>query len=165
MGTRETLLDMVGSWVGESLTHESRGFLEWEAKDDRSELRAPDSCQHPPNVFCHDGPEGSIEIQVSTIHGVKGETHAATLVLETYLNRKYDLRVLLPFLAGNGDREQLSKSPELRGHMKRVFVGMTRPTDLVCLALHEGHLSEGDLEALQAFGWQVDDLTVVEEKR
>ena len=31
--------------------------------------------------------EDDIEIEVSTVHSVKGETHAATLYLETFYNR------------------------------------------------------------------------------
>jgi hypothetical protein len=38
-----------------------------------------------------------IEVQMGSIHAVKGETHFATLVLETH-NHKHSLKSLLPWL-------------------------------------------------------------------
>lgn len=76
--------------------------------------------------------EGSeIEINVSTIHKAKGETHTATLVLETYKNG-YDINQLLPLLM-NGKRTGLIPKKKL------LYVGMTRPTHLLCLAVHKSH--------------------------
>ena len=36
------------------------------------------------------GDNGTIDIEVSTVHAVKGETHAATLYLETFYNRHHE---------------------------------------------------------------------------
>ena len=36
------------------------------------------------------GDSGTIDIEVSTVHAVKGETHAATLYLETFYNRHHE---------------------------------------------------------------------------
>ncbi len=38
-----------------------------------------------------------IEVQMGSIHAVKGETHFATLVLETH-NHKHSIKSLLPWL-------------------------------------------------------------------
>lgn len=46
-----------------------------------------------------------IEVKVDTVHGVKGETHKATLYLETYYNKIHDLRKILPFLKGRFDKK------------------------------------------------------------
>lgn len=69
-----------------------------------------------------------IDIGISTIHKAKGETHTATLLLETYRNG-YDINQLLPLLKGNKCKNFLAKK-------KLLYVGMTRPTHLLCLALH-----------------------------
>lgn len=44
--------------------------------------------------------DSKIDIGISTIHKAKGETHTATLVLETYRNG-YDINQLLPLLKGD----------------------------------------------------------------
>ncbi|HAV4812243.1 TPA: AAA family ATPase, partial [Acinetobacter baumannii] len=75
--------------------------------------------------------DSKIDIGISTIHKAKGETHTATLVLETYRNG-YDINQLLPLLKGD----------KCKGHVvkkKLLYVGMTRPTHLLCLALHKSY--------------------------
>ncbi|HCA5311605.1 TPA: hypothetical protein MW274_003714, partial [Acinetobacter baumannii] len=93
--------------------------------------------------------DSKIDIGISTIHKAKGETHTATLVLETYRNG-YDINQLLPLLKGD----------KCKGHVvkkKLLYVGMTRPTHLLCLALHKSYekksknivtLNEDDLEQI-----------------
>ena len=110
-------------------------------------------------MYCHEGPMGSVNIEVTTIHSAKGETHTATLVLETYFNKTYDLQKLLPFFKGQGNRKQLEKGKTLREHAMRIFVAMTRPKELLCLAIYKEHLSNGDMDGLQAFGWSLQVLT------
>jgi hypothetical protein len=98
-----------------------------------------------------------VQIEVSTIHSVKGQTHLATLVLETYYKRQYDLQKLLPYLKGAGPPiGQLDSF--IADHMKRVFVAITRPTELVCLAMHANHVSPSDINDLKTSGWLIQDL-------
>ncbi|MFH1743518.1 MAG: UvrD-helicase domain-containing protein, partial [bacterium] len=66
--------------------------------------------------FSRDGKE--VAIRVGSIHSVKGQTHTATLVLETFWrgrNERHNLELLLPWLSANRSRdpnirvEQLSR--------------------------------------------------------
>lgn len=57
---------------------------------------ASQETQTPSNIYYH---QATIPIEVETIHGVKGQTHEATLLLETYW-RDYHLHKLLPYLKG-----------------------------------------------------------------
>ena len=107
------------------------------------------------NVYRHDSSMGPIEIELSTIHGAKGQTHTATLVLETYFQRNHDLKAVLPLLVGR----KVKMTDTLRGHMKRLFVAMTRPRELLCLAVHKSHLSADDVDGLSTRGWAICDLT------
>lgn len=55
--------------------------------------------QNAANIYkCSNG----LEIEVATIHAVKGETHDATLILETKFNYFYDLKSLLDFFIDDG---------------------------------------------------------------
>ncbi len=72
-------------------------------------------------------------IQFDTIHGVKGETHDATLYLETEMKNSSDIVRILPYL-GVGKAGSSSLFDYSR---KLVYVGMSRPRKLLCLAIQE----------------------------
>lgn len=110
------------------------------------------------NIYTHQRGERQIEIEVGTIHGVKAETHDSTLVLETAFRKSYDLQRVLPFLTG--DKQDPEAEPEsLRDQMRRLFVGVTRPRELVCLAIFCDHLTADHREQLCREGWILHDLT------
>ena len=90
------------------------------------------------------------KIHVSTIHKVKGETHDATLYLETVNNRKSDIERVIPYYKGtkSGDAAIDNYS------RKCVYVGFSRPRKLLCVAMRE----ETYVSAGKAFaGWEFFD--------
>ena len=97
-------------------------------------------------------------ILVSTIHKVKGETHTATLVLETYKDG-YDVFQLLELLKGN-------KKKGFDAKKKLIYVAMTRPTHFLCLAVHKKHthrkkvceFTDMDKKLLEVKGFDVEIL-------
>jgi len=101
-------------------------------------------------------PDGFL-IKLSTIHGVKGETHDATLVLETKFH-EFDLSSMLPFATG-----EKSPTPRLgqrqKKFMHQFYVAMSRPKHLLCLAIHSDRISDAQKAALIASGWLVQELT------
>ncbi len=109
--------------------------------------------QHRRNIKVVECEYVVVEIRVDTIHGVKGETHTATLVLETY-KHTHDLRALMPLLSGRrrvtGDENQ-----SLKQRLKTIFVGMSRPQNLVCLALQAAGLQDRDAGLLEGQGWTI----------
>ena len=70
-------------------------------------------------------------IEFDTIHGVKGETHDATLYLETDRQGASDLKRILPYY-GVG---RPGKSPLFDYSRKLAYVGMSRPRTLLCVAM------------------------------
>ena len=83
------------------------------------------------NVFIE--PLRGRRIQFDTVHGVKGETHDATLYLETERNGGSDIgRVLCCYGVG-----QEGSSPLYNYSRKIVYVGMSRPRKLLCVAIQE----------------------------
>ena len=103
-----------------------------------------------------------MDIEVTTIHAVKGETHFATLILETFW-RKHDLPEIVPFLIDQQDREDFKKVMTKK-RAKRIFVGMTRPQELLCFAIHKDHLNKDQIRTLNEVGWTIQDLTTNQEK-
>lgn len=154
---KDKLFDVLGPWTEEELTDDAKTFFKWTDENSGSQAEGTGSCKDRINLYRYQKGDMALNIELATIHSVKGETHTATLVLETYLNKSYDLQKILPFLKGTGDRSQLSNKSLLE-HMKRIYVGMTRPKELLCFAIHKEHLSEGDEDILRSKGWQIHNL-------
>lgn len=132
--------------VAEEPLDEVRSYLAW------SEPDATPKTTSGGRIFVHRKGSAAVSIEVATIHSVKGETHDATLVVETFFH-KHDIALAIPFLVGHGT----AKSPgRLVDHLKRLFVGATRPKELLCLALHEGHMDPGHEPALVSAGWKIE---------
>lgn len=116
------------------------------------------------NIYRYEVDGFSCDIEVATIHSIKGETHNATLVLETYFNKNHDLKKTIPFLFEATNNCE-SADENTKEHLKRIYVAMTRPQSLLCLAFRKDHLSASSkatkitLEKLEAKGWRIDDLT------
>jgi len=87
---------------------------------------------------------------------MKGETHVASLVLESYggTSRRFDLQMALPFLAGIGKKfDKLTATQQVQ--MRNLYVAMSRPTQLLCLAANEARVDAQTIAALGAKGWEI----------
>ncbi|MEU4889527.1 UvrD-helicase domain-containing protein [Streptomyces xinghaiensis] len=93
-----------------------------------------------------------------TIQSAKGETHAATLILECLEKngRKFDVTEALRMVAEGSDPQQELKS--VQAAVQLVFVGATRPIHLLVLAAHRDR-GKRYAEALIDADWDVRDLT------
>ncbi|CAH2893912.1 MAG: Conjugative transfer ATP-dependent DNA helicase [uncultured Paraburkholderia sp.] len=106
--------------------------------------------QYPP-----DGPK--VSIRLGSIHGVKGETHTATLVLESY-QKAHHLKKLLPWLLGKKPKAGSDNSGEdaaLIERLKLHYVAMTRPSHLLCLAMLKDTFKPTELDLIRARNWRV----------
>lgn len=70
-------------------------------------------------------------ISFNTIHGVKGETHDATLYVETWEHNGSDLNRVLPLFEG----KNIKDSPLYTSARHCAYVGMSRPRLLLCVAI------------------------------
>jgi hypothetical protein len=141
------------------LGEEVKAFLGWH------EPQAPSSFSggarlSRENVYAFPQNDPKIHIRVGSIHSVKGETHSAVLVLETFYY-DHNLESLAPWLlgkcsgAGNAPERQKER-------LKLHYVAMTRPTHLLCLAMKKssftdktGNPDKAKIGALQKRGWHV----------
>lgn len=120
-------------------------FMRWE------NLSAEDS-KTVTNRYVFENEERSVEIEFSSIHAVKGRTHLATLVVDTYW---YDRNIpsILPWITGNLGRKKLGVQNAMR--LKCHYVGLTRARGLVCMAIPKAKLVDKDIESLSAVGWNI----------
>ena len=108
----------------------------------------------------------TFRVELSTIHGVKGETHDATLILETK-NRAYDIGGMIQHFskerpdANNSNRDLRNNPHHTVGHaaskkfLRQLFVAMSRPKHLLCIAVHNDRLTNEKRAALVEAGWSV----------
>lgn len=106
--------------------------------------------ENNPNQLQIDG----LNIEITTIHGAKGQTHCATLYLESYYHqdgkgensKSYESeRLADQFL---GKPISMDAGQHVKESLKMAYVGLSRATNLLCLAIHEDrfkkHLSNID---------------------
>lgn len=137
-------------------------------------LTGPDVLQNLPteasssqtilNFYSHPPEEPKVNIRLGSIHSVKGETHTATLVLDSFFH-KHHLSELKPWILGEragGAKKKQRGKPEMEGsrllgRLKLHYVAMTRPSHLLCLAMRRDAFIDDELKQLQAQGWQLVD--------
>ncbi len=96
------------------------------------------------NIYEYD----DVKIEIDTVHGVKGESHTATLYLETKYHQ-YSISNIIDFL--NDERNQ-NVSSRKKKHLKIAYVAMTRPKKLLCITMKED-VYKANKDKLDRMGW------------
>ena len=96
------------------------------------------------NCYTRDG----VSVLFDTVHGVKGETHTGTLYVETYFNKKTDMQRILKFMSGSNIKKM---GADEKKALKVGYVGMSRATDMLCIAIGEDtfKMYEKEIEELE----------------
>jgi DNA helicase-2/ATP-dependent DNA helicase PcrA len=118
-----------------------------------------------------DGTE--IKINTSSVHAVKGQTHCATMYIESsYYNYETEkLNVIFKMATKTKPEEVLpnplfnqyhsyrvGKDSRAKEALKMMYVGFSRPTHLLCFAVLEENVMS-NMEKYKNAGWQIiDDL-------
>ena len=134
---------------------EAKEFLRWQETAPSQNETAPPT----PNtsIFQYPADDPKVRIHLSSIHRVKGETHTATLVLESF-KHAHQLKSLLPWLAGirpTPTKPNPAESPTMQERLRLHYVAMTRPSHMLCLAMRGDAVDEKSRMALRARGWQL----------
>lgn len=93
-----------------------------------------------------------IEVKLDTIHAVKGQTHQATLLLETF-NYDYNLKSILPYFIDEAPKNMTKRN---KRRLYLAHVALSRPTELVCMAMRREDVSDIDIEKLISKGWNIE---------
>lgn len=116
------------------------------------------------NLVSYPNNSPQVQIRLGSIHSVKGETHTATLVLDSfYFN--HHLSELKPWILGtkaggstvNRRGRTIFEGSRMLGRLKLHYVAMTRPTHLLCLAMRKDAFVDEELTALADRGWKIID--------
>ncbi|MBU4348952.1 UvrD-helicase domain-containing protein [bacterium] len=145
--------------INNFLTNEFRNFFNYQVNGELTdfinssdlEVDKEEALQNN-NIYKYSSGTIEIEIEVSTIHGVKGETHTATCYLETFF-RDYDIKRIMDYMKG---QYTVPTKKTVIQNLKMAFVGMSRPSHLLCVAVHSDNIF-GQEEALHRSGWDVNN--------
>lgn len=99
--------------------------------------------------------ENGLEIQITSVHAVKGQTHCATLYLESYYHSKYESQRLSNQFLGNSFNDNRVHH---KSSVKMAYVGFSRPTDLLCIAIHKDRYDEL-LNTINTDIWEIKIVT------
>lgn len=139
-------------------TQPVRTYLAFDAKP------LPPQIDDADNGNTYLAPNG-VAIRVSTIHAVKGETHDATLILETKYRKLFDIGEMLSFILDPSrvvpkfDPAHPTTNESIRaGFMKKLYVAASRPRHLLCLAVGRERVNAAQKEDLIRQRWQILEL-------
>lgn len=155
----KSVVKTVGEAVaGTVATADALRFLEWtellpEAADtaNRGQL----------NTYTYQNGAINIPIQLGSIHSVKGETHTATLVVETYYHEPNIASIIDWLLGKNAGWKKGKRNCD---RLKLHYVAMTRPSHLLCLALpfdvlaSNGTIDAAKTKLLEERGWRITEV-------
>lgn len=138
-------------------------------KNSQEFIDTPSSCitakgeEKPENYY----DKGGCRINVGTVHNIKGQTHTASLYLETFWNGKYESDRLKDQFFNVPIENSLSgltkaAKEKLKLTAKMVYVGFSRPTHLLAFAVEKSRF-EKNLKDIDRNKWQIFEIEKNEE--
>lgn len=138
----------------------THAFVAWPELGVGGDLEGDATNARTDNLFSYPPDEPKVHVRLGSIHSVKGETHTATLVLESYFH-DHHFEVLKPWLLGSrsGGFKSGNKleGPRLLGRLRLHYVAMTRPSHLLCVGMRKDCFVDEEIAILRARGWHVVD--------
>lgn len=148
---KDIVIDVVTSLSG-VVPQSDHSFLDYQLSEDFSS----NHINTRNNTYTVENDGRKVNIKLGSIHSVKGETHTATLVLDTF-NKSHHLKMIFPWIKCK-PKNKISDSDAKR--LKLHYVAMTRPSHLLCLAMKRsyienksGEINQNEVEALKKQGW------------
>lgn len=92
------------------------------------------------NLFIWEN-DDNVQIELGTIHSVKGETHISTLVLETWYEGKHESEIIMDQLLGISYKTK-TKDTYRKETLKMAYVAMSRPKYFLCMAIKKVRIQD-----------------------
>jgi len=88
--------------------------------------------------------DSEVNMTFDTIHKVKGETHVATLYLETYSHGVFDVgdKIIDFIVSDDAKKVKLRKVDACKKRLPMAYVALSRATDFVAIAVHKDRFTE-----------------------
>lgn len=148
--------DIITTYVNNAL------FPIWNIEENEKTKAYMNSPSTIPEVIEQVEDDSDINIKIGTVHSAKGQTHCATMYVETWYERHYE--------SGHLKAKQNFPNPlfkqihnydgvYVKEAMKMMYVGFSRPTHLLCLASQKEGWSEEELQKMNECGWEIVDIS------
>lgn len=148
---------------GQIDTSEAHRFLLW-PDDDGSVTVADGSASTGSGLNTYRVTDGAhtVDIQLGTVHSVKGQTHVATLLVSTNWYRIHSSERIMPWLCGESINGKSAGTRDTQ-RLVNTYVAMTRPSHLLCLAMPRRALGcepelEENIAKLKSRGWRIAEI-------
>jgi hypothetical protein len=148
---------------GDTKQTNAAGFLAWSEDDQSLAGGALTSLLDAgPNVYRVLDGERCVDIRLGSIHSVKGQTHLATLLLNTFWHA-HSSQQILPWLLGTRINGVGARARD-RKRLLQTYVAMTRPSHMICLAVPRSILRDDEtsfakhVATLRERGWRVAEI-------
>jgi DNA helicase II / ATP-dependent DNA helicase PcrA len=147
---------------GDTEETNATNFLAWPGDDPSLAVGAPTSpTDAGPNVYRVSDGYRCVDIRLGSIHSVKGQTHLATMVLNTYWHAHSSQRIL-PWLLGDKVNENGAGAQD-RKRLLQTYVAMTRPSHMICLAVPRSIFGDAaalarHISTLSKRGWRAAEI-------
>ena len=143
------LVDLLAAF-DTSLNNNAKKFLKWAPSPAFNDLGKDGLTISNRYIFQDTNTNRSVGLEFGSIHSVKGRTHLATLVLETY-SKSHNIKAILRWLRGFPPKSVGAQADRL----KCQYVAMTRAKGLLCIAIPIEFVDESSKKDLQRLGWSI----------
>ena len=146
------MLEEILKLFDSSLNKKASEFLQWKENVTITIQEDGNDKTVLPNhyVYTDESTQREVDLEFGSIHSVKGRTHLATLVLETFL-KTHNMKSILKYLCNTPPKNIGSSQKRL----KCQYVAMTRARALVCLAIPMDFVDEKTKGKLENVGWKL----------
>lgn len=150
----ETIVQLINGMVDKYfiLTGKINKFMKWSPA---GEFFISEDKTNTINIIEYENEEGrKVPIEFGSIHSVKGRTHLATLVVETYWHN-HSIKNIANLIC-----EKKHKAIQIRNNtrMKIHYVGLTRAKGLICMALPIENLNNEQKNIFKSLGWNIKEI-------
>lgn len=98
--------------------------------------------------------ENNLRIEITSVHSVKGQTHDATLYLESCFHEHESKYLAQQFL---GYKIEDNASVRIKQAQKMAYVGFSRATQLLCIAIHKDRFNQ-HIGSIDGNVWEVTEV-------
>lgn len=102
-------------------------------------------------VYCDEQTQRTVKIYLGSIHSVKGQTHLATMSLETHWHES-NIKEILPWLCRQNTAAAKSRNTH---RLKCHYVALSRAREMICLALPKDFITDEQQGLLKGQGWNL----------
>lgn len=141
-----------------SCNEKTKEFMVWSEDKEWEKIFTEDQEERTfqDNIFTYvdEASNRSVKLEFGSIHSVKGGTHLATLVLETF-NRTHNIKAILKYLCGNQPKK---KNDSDKKRLRCQYVAMSRARGLICLAIPLDFVDDAEKTKLLEMGWNIKEV-------